>query len=659
MNTKPDPNLDPLCGPPDGSVPRPEENGAPAGAHSQARVLNSAAPRPYAVSAATVSAADFLPLIEAVIRRWPWIFGSGLILSLAGLLLGLQRWETHYSARAQLVLYDASHVSEVFRPKAFLVASLPKLIKHPSVLSNVSAKIQPPVSPDELEASIKAVPERNTDFVTVAVSANSPEKAVEIINVFAEEAVRYTQEMQASEAAEVEQYMKAQVSQAEQELSAAKAKLESLLQKAPNTSASRAALIAKLTEQMEAANRELAQLKLDYTEEWPAVKKQRERIQFLEGELARLGRPISAAATTNSTAHSRSDLSGSPEAQPPALPKSSADIELASSLIQSLEHQRLTSLGRQQAAGYFAKSPVGYYRVHAPARLEEVMTHGRDIKVILTAVFCGVLGMGAAAGLALVIEVADQRLKTREDVHRVTGLPVLAAAGDLSRLDEAAQSQLAFRTWVSLRKRFVESSNGGIVCGLASSNGDAECSAWLRLLGQAANQCGRRVLTIEAGRTASNGDLDANPLEKPAETNRTGSALVSQGTDLLACTTDISERLEGPNAQSNVHLLVPEWGWNVQAHEQWQAALDLWSQINNLVILVALPPASSHNAVLLAQRLPNLVWLARSGAAKATETQQHLEILHQAGCRLAGAVLSHEPRSFFRNFMPRWRHSRR
>ncbi|MBI2949203.1 MAG: hypothetical protein HYY23_16300, partial [Verrucomicrobia bacterium] len=204
--------------------------------------------------------------------------------------------------------------------------------------------------------------------------------------------------------------------------------------------------------------------------------------------------------------------------------------------------------------------------------------------------------------------------------------------------------------------RFTESSNGGIVCGLIGSNPDAaETSTWLQLLGHAANQCGHRALTIAAGWPEESPESNGKATGKPGETTRVGPPLVSRTSDLLACTTDISERLEGPNAQSIVHLLVQDWAWNVQAHSQWQAALDLWSQINGLVILVELPPAASHNAVLLAQRIPNLVWIAKGGKAKAAETQQHLEILHQAGCRLAGAVLSHESPSMFRNLLPRWR----
>jgi Mrp family chromosome partitioning ATPase len=83
--------------------------------------------------------------------------------------------------------------------------------------------------------------------------------------------------------------------------------------------------------------------------------------------------------------------------------------------------------------------------------------------------------------------------------------------------------------------------------------------------------------------------------------------------------------------------------WNLERRKQWQSALMQWRSIESLVLLVELPPASVPEAVLLAENLPQLIWLVDSGKARARETRQQLETLRHARCRLVGAVLNHEP----------------
>jgi len=59
-----------------------------------------------------------------------------------------------------------------------------------------------------------------------------------------------------------------------------------------------------------------------------------------------------------------------------------------------------------------------------------------------------------------------------------------------------------------------------------------------------------------------------------------------------------------------VHIPLPGWVWNLERRKQWQEALKHWREIENVVILVELPPASEPEAVLLAEGLPNVLWLA-------------------------------------------------
>jgi len=83
--------------------------------------------------------------------------------------------------------------------------------------------------------------------------------------------------------------------------------------------------------------------------------------------------------------------------------------------------------------------------------------------------------------------------------------------------------------------------------------------------------------------------------------------------------------------------------WNLDRRRQWHLALAHWRAIDNLVLLVELPPASVPESVLLAESLPQLIWLVDSGKASIRDTKEQLDMLRHARCQIVGAVLNHEP----------------
>jgi protein involved in polysaccharide export with SLBB domain len=103
-----------------------------------------------------------------------------------------------------------------------------------------------------------------------------------------------------------------------------------------------------------------------------------------------------------------------------------------------------------------------------------------------------------------------------------------------------------------------------------------------------------------------------------------------------------------------VHIPLPGWAWNLERRKQWHAALDLWRKIDNIVILVELPPASVPEAVLLAENIPNLIWLTDSDRSDAMETRTHLETLRHARGNLVGAVLNRAPSMILSGRFARW-----
>lgn len=92
----------------------------------------------------------------------------------------------------------------------------------------------------------------------------------------------------------------------------------------------------------------------------------------------------------------------------------------------------------------------------------------------------------------------------------------------------------------------------------------------------------------------------------------------------------------------------------MERRKQLETALDHWRAIDNVVILVNLPPASEPHTTLLAEELTNLVWLADSGRADAAATRTQVETLRHARCRFVGAVLNHAPSHPLKSLFPRW-----
>ena len=99
----------------------------------------------------------------------------------------------------------------------------------------------------------------------------------------------------------------------------------------------------------------------------------------------------------------------------------------------------------------------------------------------------------------------DNRVKTRADVRRVTGLPLLATLGDLRRQTPASRDQSAFRAWTALQSRLRSSPHRGMVCGITSANAGDGRSTWVDLLARAACQSGFRVLAITAQSSTAQG----------------------------------------------------------------------------------------------------------------------------------------------------------
>src|SRR5437899_2573866 len=72
----------------------------------------------------------------------------------------------------------------------------------------------------EAPAGSRVTPERTADLVSIAAGAGTIPDAVALANLYSDEAVRYTQKLQAGEADEINGFLKQQLAQMDKDLAA-------------------------------------------------------------------------------------------------------------------------------------------------------------------------------------------------------------------------------------------------------------------------------------------------------------------------------------------------------------------------------------------------------------------------------------------------------
>jgi uncharacterized protein involved in exopolysaccharide biosynthesis len=314
----------------------------------------------------------------------------------------------------------------------------------------------------------------------------------------------------------------------------------------------------------------------------------------------------------------------------------SSDFDQIKASLDRLENYRSNLNSRRFEAEQYRAAAEGYFQAAAPAQASDVDSRARYAAAASLGLRSGVIGILAALAAVLLLEAADPRLKTAADVSRVTRLPVLASLGNLDQMDEPARRAWAFRTWTILSNALAPSADHGALCGFISAAHGEGRSTWVELLAGAARERGFNVVRIDCS-DGLNGHArqDAQPQEAPAP------APDAPSTAILA--PPQNHALARGRGSSVMHVRLPGELWDPERRVQFRNELARWSETSNSVILVDLPPASRSEAVLLAENLPQIVWLADSGNSHARETRFHLNTLRHARCNLVGALLNHEP----------------
>lgn len=608
-------------------------------------------------------------------------------------LLGITGYfQSESRVQVRLIAREPAAVSSVTASGTHRLApeTQVSLMQSPELARRVAASL-PAGSEDSLRGRLHVA--ATADLVILSISGKKDAELVGLANRFADEAVAMGRELQSAESRQLDYFCTEKLAALDRQLSEVNAQLVAFQaeEKLADPDAEKQGYVRQLSEAMaradnarietelvalqiesltaelaqqnpvarklEAARDQLTELYGRYTEAHPTVVGQRKLIAELERQVEAANSGSLATARYSEDAQVRSMYSRLTDLQTrkstlqreqtelvklrdvlhakvSGLSEKSLHYATIKAQLEGLQQTRAQLAARQREAQLIAENAQGYYRVFAPATNRDINKRGRWMAASAGSVV-GLLCGAFLSGLVVVgREAMDRRIKTAADVKRETGLPVLASLGDLNRMTPEQRDAWAFRAWTAIAGQLNASPNQGLVCGFISSRHGEGCSTWIDLLVGAAQQRGLQVVKVSAGpgQTAPPADRDARH-SAPSMAEPDGPSAPGNPVALT----------RAPEAR----IPLPGKVWELAHRQEWERWLAQLRRHEHFVLLVELPPASVPEAVLLAESLPQLIWLADSGTARARETRELLQTLRYGNCRLAGAVLNHEPQSLF------------
>lgn len=625
-------------------------------------------------------------------RFWSLAAAASLLLAAPAALVGILKFETTYTATVQIIRrelpnsFRASEVGEAFKPRQFSAATIVAMMRTPTLVRKAAELAKPPMTSRALLQALTITPEKNTDLISVSLLGRRNARATaELLNLYAREVINLTQSLQQQEAAELDQFLRKQLGQADSELSSVNQELvqftrdarffgaetelqaylrelaeaEVRLQTAQLEQQSIEERLAAIEREMArqgpaamkltSAREQLKSLLVSYTESNPLVQAQQAKVEALETESAAASNqvtelPLDASSVVNSlfldrlnyqaqrqaVRHQLSALAEARDqvrAKLEGVPEKSMRFARLKAKQQSLESMRALLAGRQREAKLFAENSPGYYRLLAPTTPEQVEHSSKRRKLILITLGAAVAGFLFGLVAVTVRELLDERLVSGADLRRVAQAPVVATLGELADESPEALATWRFRTWSSLAKNLGFRPAESVVLGITSTEPGEGRSTWLRLLADAASDRGLRAVMV-TNDPDEKGALDlSRALDDPSLLDRM-LELRSPGWLQLAC----------PR----------QWEWTLERRTAWEAALKHWLQLPKIALLVELPPAGSIAAVLLAATVPRVLWLASSGAASQSKMAELIKTARSGEVHVVGTLMNRLPNVFKR-----------
>lgn len=653
---------------------------------------------PEAASGGFALPFDPVRLIAAILRRWKWLPIVAVALALPALMLGLVRFKTVYSISIQLIRREtstaikASQFGEAFKPRQVTVATVTSVMQSPRVLDLVGNQAKPRLTPSALLGSLKINPERNTDLINVTLQGkHSAQATADLANLYAKEVVALTAQMQSDEAGELEKFLHEKITQMDQDLVKLNQELlefsqgtdfygadreveaylrelgdiEVRLETAKATSATLDFRIASderelakqnpLALKLNQARDELARLRASYTDDNPQVLDAKDKVAAIEEGSA------TATSGSNNLANFRYSentvannlymvllsLYGERESAVKNVVQLSAFHDRIKDKLksvpekgqryaqivarqQSLQGTREILSGRQREAQMFAENSPGLYRLFAKATEANVELSSRWKKVAIVVMGAAVFGFGLALLGICAWELMDLRVVSAGDLKGATGLPVVARLAETTSWSAPEFSQWRFRAWSQLLRRLQLQNEARVTLAFTSAKAGEGKSTLICHLRDAARDRNFPVVSVTnspTGTAAVNPILLAEALANP----------------------DLIPRLlrERPAIPIELHY-DRSWNWTLENRARWLRARETWQQVPVLVLLIELPAMRDLDAVLAAELMPAVVWVAASGESQQRELAQVLETVAAAEIPLAAAVLNREPAALAR-----------
>ncbi len=630
--------------------------------------------------------------LAAIRQRWRWLALTLVLGGVIGGIIGFARG--NYSALITLTLRDLSTSFDgpdgvTYKPPRPSSQAMINFLTSAELMRAVALQANPRVTERELLKQLDVSPVKGSENIDVTITGKDPQKLAELANLYTGTAVALSKAAQQEDPGVMYTNLTSQLLEIERQQTNLNQRFISLRTNSgiANPAIENPAFEKEwvdLRVKIDLAQGELASLQhrgkqveneplrrrlqdataqlLTYRsegklDEHPDVKRLLNEIAALNHQLASTG----SVAETNTTEtlltpqidavdREKSALqtqiqqlesqAASVKAKLDKLYENTGEYNQLKSELDRLDNYKRTLNNRRFEAQQYRDNAEGYFRPpSAPTALKDIDQHARYHQAAVVGARGGFIGLLLSLGLVMLLEYADPRLKTAADVKRVTGLPVLATLGDLDKMDDNARKAWAFRTWTILAGTLTQSANRGTVCGFISCARGEGRSTWVEMLVNAAKERGFEVIKLDFNNPQSGAPA---PAATPVAQN--GSAHAgSEHTPGALIVPERNQALAQVKSPSVIHIELPGLVWDLDRRIQFQNELDQWQAVSRSVILVDLPPASVPEAVLLAENLPQLIWLVDAGKSHARETRLHLETLRHARCKLVGAVLNHEP----------------
>lgn len=631
---------------------------------------------------------DPLRIIDALVRRWWLMLIIGSIFGAALFLVGKSRFETLHSAEAQIIKQEAasafrqSDSGESFKPRDFTIPTFVSLMHSSAMVEAASKRLEGRVPESVLRAGLVVTPMRNTDIVSISMTSNqSPDAALQMLQAYTSEVLNLARELQRGSASEMREFLQQQIERTDGDLVKANEELldygrrEQLIDADKQMDAWLGELgnftlkyetlkldhetldlriegvekeLAKVdtnAARLDATRREVAELAVRYTDEHPTMMEAREKLAAMEQQVAAAGPRADAPPKPgeSSVAESlyldlvrlRSEKKVMSEQltklntvrdglneRLSQLPRKAMEYARIKSKQQTLESSRDLLASRQREAVLFEENAQGFFKLFAMDRPQDIKSVPPTKKLAMATGGGFAAGAGLVAFAVIMLTLLDGRIRSGGDLKRATGVPVIGLMPADQRQLHESEAAWAFRTWTRLQPMLVIPARGeATVCGIMHDD-DAESAA--RMTHRLASAAVRRGLSSIA--------------IVPASENATLSLR-----EALRDPEFVSNHLRQHRGEVCTLSTDETWAWTPEQRQHWWTTLAKWRSASEVVILITLPSVEQPESLLLAEKLPNLLWIGSSGSTRVQSVSDSLRMYRDSGCRLVAAVLDRAP----------------